>query len=169
MIIGVLPVFENYCTRVIKAAVLTDFTCCAMFVTGIGVMTFFLVLVWSLHVWPLVCVIRKHQSDDHLGFAEAFEFSLAPWRATLQQPACLSVLLLILPFVSLVFAMGAPFIFCYSVIFFCIDRAPPPTNSTFPPLCISNSWFLFLSHQCSQSEYVNVNQWVGTLSLAVLR
>lgn len=66
---------------------------CATFVTGILVMTFFLVLAWRLHVWPLVCVTReKHQFDDHLGFAEAFASSLETWWAARKQPACLCVL-----------------------------------------------------------------------------
>lgn len=50
---------------------------CATFVTGILVMTFFLVLVWTLQVWLLVCVIRKHQSDNHWGFLRHLRL---PWR-----------------------------------------------------------------------------------------
>lgn len=121
--------FENYCRgeRVTAQphswlALCGTFTC-ATFVSGICIMTLLLVLVSELHVWPLVCVIRKHQSDNHLGFAQAiYESFLQTCWANLKQPACISVIRKVSPLEGIISSINDsychPSNICYGSSFY---------------------------------------------------
>lgn len=151
MIVGVLPqclkitVRESPSKATVWLTLCRTVTCCATRMWPAFELWPFSLFLSENFMWPLMCVIRKHQSDNHLGFAEPFlslphrpreQISNYSLRVIRKASSCESIKSSIAYslFHPSSICCGSSFysLFWYSVTFFCVDSSlpRPPSNKT---------------------------------------